>query len=63
MKIGKSFSVKDQDVKFVCSFIKKQNKPIVCINDSENLIDFDIAKRKINNALKLISSKKSNFEL
>lgn len=63
MKIGESFSVKDQDVKFVCSFIKKQNKPIVSINDSENLIDFNMAKRKINNALKLILSKKSNFEL
>ena len=42
--------------------IRKQNSPIVCINDSNHAIDFEKAKRELNEALEFRLGKKSSFE-
>ncbi len=42
--------------------IRKQKSPIVCINDSNHAIDFEKAKRELNEALEFRLGKKSSFE-
>ena len=42
--------------------IRKQKSPIVCINDSNHAIDFEKAKRELNEALEFRFWEKSSFE-
>ena len=45
-------------VKAIC----RQEKKIVCINDSNHEIDFEKAKREVNTALERIFPERSSFE-
>lgn len=62
-KIGSHFDLDDDNVKDVAKFIKSQKKPIVCVNDGDNLEKFEVTKNEIINAFGKLFSEKSNFEL
>lgn len=55
------FNISDDNRKLV-SVIKKQKKPVVCINDANDKINFEAAKTEINAAFETIFPKKSSFE-
>lgn len=61
-KIGKYFSISNDNKKLVKTIQKRKYK-IICINDSDTSVDFEKAKKEINIALNNVLSKKSLFEL
>jgi len=61
-KNGSYFVPKEESLNEIVGFIKNQTKPIICINDTENVDIFEIAKLKINYCLNKILSNKSSFE-
>jgi hypothetical protein len=65
LKIGKKFSISSNERSNVLIYnaIKKQKYKIVCINDEEENIDFELEKQKLKNAFEHIFPKKSSYEL
>lgn len=63
LRLGTYINVDDNSIDKAAKLIKKRDYPIICINDGEVLNDFSKVKEKINNALSLILSEKSEFEI
>jgi hypothetical protein len=63
-KLGKKFAFNGQKgpTKAV-KFLRKQKKPMVCLNDYESLSDHRIIKDKVNKAFQEILPEKSRFEI
>jgi hypothetical protein len=61
-KHGENFEFRADDPSEAAKFIEKQEKPMVCLNDHENLLAFNKTKEKVNAALQKILPEKSNFE-
>lgn len=62
-KLGSQYTVNDKNITKISSVIKNQEMPILCINDSEYLENFETAIDEINSAFHIILPKKSSFEL
>lgn len=60
--IGKYFSMSNDNTKLI-KVIKQRKHKIICINDSDNSVDFEKAKTEINNAFNEILSDKSEFKI
>ena len=60
-KFCKYFNLKPENPELVKT-ITKQTAKCICINDSNHEIDFEKAKKEINNALDQILPEKSEFE-
>jgi hypothetical protein len=61
-KLGKNFEFRIDGPSNAAEFIEKQEMPMVCLNDHENLLEFDKAKKEVNAALQKILPEKSNYE-
>lgn len=59
--LGTFFTLHQNNQK-IYNFIVKQIKPIICINDGEN-IDFEKIKNELNNSFKTVFKDKSKFEI
>lgn len=64
-KIGQKFEFRDKIPSKAIEFVKKQKKPLICLNDYEGFSDkkFKKAKQEIKNAFEVIVPEKSSFEL
>lgn len=60
-KLGKFFTVSLNNDKIIKA-IESQKYKVICINDSNDKIDFEKSKIEINNSLDKILNKKSSFE-
>lgn len=61
--LGKNCSLSDLNSVYDCSnYIRDQKGKVVCVNDGENLSDFNNAKESINHEFQLLFPKKSKFE-
>lgn len=61
-KNGSYFAATSKSVESIVNFISKKQKPIICINDTEFVGDFNFVKEEINKELDIILSEKSSFE-
>ncbi|MFC6334890.1 Stealth CR1 domain-containing protein [Paenibacillus septentrionalis] len=61
-KKGWAFSV-SQDVNRITDFIRNQERPMICVNDSVDVLDFELTKSSIIDAFQFILPEKSNFEI
>lgn len=61
-KFSAYFDITNDTVNEICDTIEKQKKKIICINDSDEKVDFNFAKNKINTSFEKILSQKSQFE-
>lgn len=55
-------TVTSSSVDEICSVIKKQRHKMICINDPEEEIDFELLSEKLRNAFEIILPEKSEFE-
>ena len=62
-KDSKFISLDDESIPFIAEFIKKQKKKIICINDNQNIRDFDFARKMIIDSFQYILPEKSSFEI
>jgi hypothetical protein len=54
-KLGKIFSLeKIENPQVVAAFIKQQKRPMICVNDHEDIVDFERTKKTINAAFQEI---------
>ena len=60
-KIGKMFSVLEE--KEIIDCINYQRKKLICINDSEQVVDFENCRNNINQAFVNLLPDKSSFEI
>ena len=58
---GKYFIISNNNSKII-SAVKKQKYKMVCINDQDDKVDFEKAKKEINQSLESIFPEKSSFE-
>lgn len=61
-KDGRYYLLSNQNLTEIINCISQQKKKIICLNDSEELSDFEEIKNQINEAFNSILSAKSNFE-
>jgi hypothetical protein len=62
-KLGKLFAPgKKRDLQKASEFIKQQKKPMICVNDHEDILDFEEIKKEINAAFEAILPDKCSFE-
>jgi len=61
-KLGKYFSMSNNNEQLIKT-IRKRKYKIICINDSDNNVDFERAKKEINEAFEKTLNYKSKFEL
>jgi len=64
-KLGKSFNVSYKTIDEICEAIIKQKHRMICINDTEEIVDndeFELYKNRINEALDKIYPNKSEYE-
>jgi len=57
------FILKDQQAEEIADYITKQKYKLFCINDSNDIVDFEKTKGIINAALEKLLPEKSSFEL
>lgn len=62
-KDGIYYLVSDNNVSEIVNCIAKQNKRMICLNDSEDILDFDNVKNNIKEAFIKILPQRSQFEL
>ena len=60
--IGKYFDISNNNSKLI-KIIKQRRYRIICINDSDSSIDFEKAKKEINESFDKILNSKSEFEI
>ena len=60
--IGKYFTMSNDNKKIIKAIVRRKYK-IICINDSDSTIEFEKAKKEINNAFEKILNTKSEFEV
>lgn len=56
-------SVQEENIHKFCDIIENQKHDMLCINDPEFEVDFDLLSKKLRNAFETILPKKSEFEL
>ena len=61
-KSGQYYLINDSNISEVTTSILQQKKKIICINDSDEITDFEEAKNRIRSAFEKILPKKSSFE-
>ena len=61
-KDGKCYHITEASIDRIVKCIKNQEKKMVCLNDDVEKIDFEVMKRKIQDAFEHILSEKSLFE-
>lgn len=61
-KHGKYYNITEADIDKIVRCIKKQEKNMVCLNDVNEKIDFEVMKQKIQEAFERILPEKSFFE-
>ena len=60
--MGKYYDIGSDTINEIVSDITNQKYPMICINDSDEIEDFEKYKAMINNAFETVFSKKSSFE-
>lgn len=60
-KFGKYFNV-SKDNRNILNYIEKHKAKVICINDTNDEIDFEKSKMEINNSFEKILPEKSSFE-
>ena len=61
--LGKSYTVTIDNYKEIAEIIRKQEQPVICINEECSMEEFEIIKSEINGALEYILPEKSLFEI
>ena len=61
-KLGKYYEI-DNNNDMIIKAIRTQKYKLICINDANIDVDFEKAKKEINNAFKTIYKEKSSFEI
>lgn len=61
-KNGWSFFFPEKENDKITSFIRNQERPLICINDSEEIMDFERTQNRIAAAFESILPEKSSFE-
>lgn len=61
-KIGNVIELNDNNAEYVAKIIKKQEYKMICINDTDDIKDFEKTKQIINNSFEKILPEKSVFE-
>lgn len=61
-KDGKYYNINEASIDKIVRCIKNQGKSMVCLNDNNDKIDFEVMKRKIQEAFEHILPEKSLFE-
>lgn len=59
---GGYYLMNDDNVAEIAKYISRRKKKMICLNDSDNIEDFDEVKRKIIEAFNMILPEKSKFE-
>jgi len=59
---GKYYNIDNRSIDNIVRCIKHQEKNMVCLNDNNDKIDFDVMKRKVQEAFEHILPEKSLFE-
>ena len=62
-KDGVYYLIDDKNVNQIADCIRRQKKKMICINDSDDITDFESVKDKINGAFETLLPGKSSFEL
>lgn len=62
IKIGQIFNVSDENYKLVANVIEKRKTKMICVNDTDDISNFEEVKYSINNAFEKILPDKSMFE-
>jgi len=60
---GEFLEIQDYNIDWIASRIEQQKKSIVCLNDTDNISDFQLCKTKIIEAFDKILPEKCSFEL
>ena len=63
LKTGKAYHLNDKRVGFVEKTLERKSYKIICINDTENLTDWEDARDRIKAAFEKDYSGKCSFEL
>lgn len=61
-KDGRFFVITDDSVSTIFNCISRQEKKLVCLNDTDNIANFEECKKKILEAFDVILPNKSSFE-
>ncbi len=59
---GKECFLSDSQIEEVCKTIKEQKHKMICLNDSREIVHFDICRDRIKEAFEHILPEKSSFE-
>ncbi len=62
VNFGKVFNVNNENINSVCESIVKQKYKMICVNDTDDIDDFEKTKNMINSAFDKIFPEKSCFE-
>lgn len=60
--MGKNFEISEDTLESITKEISKQKHKVICINDTNSNIDFELCRNKINDAFREILGKPSSFE-
>ncbi len=61
-RYGKEFFMNDATLEGLCDFIRNQRTPIVCVNDSKDVQNFEKCRDEVKAAFQQILPEKSSFE-
>ena len=62
-KTGNCYHIKESNFNRVCSAVKTGKHKIICINDTDNTINFEDKKQKILDSFQILLPEKSSFEI
>lgn len=62
-KIGNCYHIKESNFEDACNAIKTGKHKLICINDTDNTLDFENKKQKIIDSFQKLLPEKSSFEL
>ena len=61
-RMGAAFGAREADLERICDTIKRQKVPQICINDSEDILDYQRCFTALADAFAAILPEKSSFE-
>lgn len=61
-KDSEFLSIRNDNLDYICNVIRHQHKKVICLNDSDMDVDFEMAKNKLIDAFETILPEKSSFE-
>ncbi len=59
---GRNFEISTSNIEDICKYIRHQKGMQVCINDGEDITDFEVLSLKLQEAFNVILPNKSSFE-